>query len=43
MHFVRALTAVIDLNECSVIFSAENLHERVLKTNTFYTIKSYLM
>ena len=41
MHFVRALTAVI-LNECSVIFSAENLRERVLKTNTFFHINCHI-
>lgn len=41
MHFVRALTAII-LNECSVIFSAENLRERVLKTNTFFHINCHI-
>ena len=35
MHVVRALTAII-LSECSVILSAENLRERVLKINTFF-------
>ena len=42
MHFVRALTAIIFLSECSVILSAENLCERVFKTNTFFHINCHI-